>query len=597
MNFKSEMHIAINLFNQGKKKEALQIFEYLIQKSSIDKDLFFNYAFILGSMGFYEKEQRVYELILSDYPDDAEALVNLAISNNETKKYDKAIQFSSRAIALKEDIPEAYEARGIARLANNKISEGLGDLKHWIDLLLKNFDVEKVKIFKNCIDLIAIPAIYQSSHEVLECRQDLEKNVSLIQENLKKINVNDLNFQNIGVKIAFKLNIFYLAYQQKNDKHLNQKISEIISLLVNEKSQKKVIGNKFKAKKKLGIISTFKYHPKLFIFDQLSDINLNKFEVHVYVINNPNLNNGLVSSAFTTHFLEFNPDTYIKTVQFLKEEGCDFIFMPDIGMSIESRILSVHDFAESSFMNWLHPITSGSQNITHFLSGQLMEDAQSEVNYVEKLILFPGIGLKIDSKAYISVTEKEIQNKNISDELKVGCLQTPFKYHPDHDQLFIDIASNIKSANFYFIRYQEGLDSYLIERLRTLFESHSLDPERIRLIDRMDKVHYQNFLKTLDLSLDSIGWSGGNTTLDAFGVALPVLTIPQSSMRSRHTSAIYEMINMKEFVCSSYEDLIHRIDSFAKNPESLRNFRVNLLQNFSQLKTDNYFSNFINKLT
>jgi hypothetical protein len=54
---------------------------------------------------------------------------------------------------------------------------------------------------------------------------------------------------------------------------------------------------------------------------------------------------------------------------------------------------------------------------------------------------------------------------------------------------------------------------------------------------------------------------------------------------------------MKEFVCSSYEDLIHRIDSFAKNPESLRNFRVNLLQNFSQLKTDNYFSNFINKLT
>lgn len=588
---------AINLFNQGKKAEALKIFEYLIHKSTFDKDLFFNYAFVLGNMGFYLKEQNIYELILRTYPNDVEALVNLAISSNETKIYDKAVQASSRAITLRQDIPEAYEARGIALLAINKISEGLEDLKIWIELLLKDCDAKTKEIFKSCIDLMAIPAIYESSEEVLECRHNLERNIALTQENLKNIRIEDLNIQNIGVKIAFKLNHFYLAYQQKNDKDLNQQMCEIISLLLNNKNEEKLTSNKAKAKKKLGVISTFKYHPKLFIFDQLSNIDMDKFEVHVYVFNNSNFNTEIVNPSFTIHSVEFNPDTYKEVVKFLKEERCDYIFMPDIGMSIESRVLSVHNFAQTSFMNWLHPVTSGSPNISYFFSGQLMESGDSDTNYVEKLISFPGVGLKINPKDYISITAEEIQNKSINDdEFKVGCLQTPFKYHPDHDQLILDIAATIKAANFYFIKYQDGLDHYLMNRLKRLFVKNSLNPERVRLIDRMDKNNYQKFLKTLDISLDSIGWSGGNTTLDAFGVGLPVLTIPQSSMRSRHTSAIYEMMNMKELVCSCYEDLIRRIDDFNKNPESLINTRKSLLLNFSQLKTECYLSKFINEL-
>ncbi len=596
MNFKSGMISAINLFNQGKKNEALKIFEYLIQNTTFDKDLFFNYAFVLGNMGSYEKEQNIYELILRTYPDDVEALVNLAISNNETKKYNKAILSSSRAIDLRQDIPEAYEARGIARLAINNVPEGIDDLKIWVELLLKNFDAKKKEILKSCIDLIAIPAIYQSSNEVLECRKNLELKIALIQENLKKISIDDINFQNIGVKIAFKLNHFYLAYQQKNDKDLNRQMCEIISVLLSEKNEREFISNKPPGKKKLGVISTFKYHPKLFIFDQLCDIDLNKFEVHVYVVNNPNFSTDIVNFSHIIHFIEFNPDTYKDVIKFFKQEDCDYIFMPDIGMSIESRVLSVHSLAEVSFMNWLHPITSGSKNISHFLSGGLMESENSDKNYVERLVSFPGVGLKINPKDYISITEAEIQKKIINDEFKIGCLQTPFKYHPDHDQLILDIATTIKSANFYFIKYQDGLDYYLIDRLKILFKKNSLSIDRIKLIDRMDRDSYQKFLKTLDISLDSIGWSGGNTTLDAFGVALPVLTIPQLSMRSRHTSAIYEMINMKELVCSSYEDLINRIDYFNKVPESLIITRESLLLNFSQLKTESYISDFINEL-
>ena len=41
-----------------------------------------------------------------------------------------------------------------------------------------------------------------------------------------------------------------------------------------------------------------------------------------------------------------------------------------------------------------------------------------------------------------------------------------------------------------------------------------------------------------DLALDSFGFSGGNTSLDALSVGLPVLTLPGEFMRGRQTMAM-----------------------------------------------------------
>ena len=57
---------------------------------------------------------------------------------------------------------------------------------------------------------------------------------------------------------------------------------------------------------------------------------------------------------------------------------------------------------------------------------------------------------------------------------------------------------------------------------------------------------YAKFLQKLDIAIDTIGWSGGNTTLDCFGCGLPVLTIDGYTLRAKHTAALYKLLNLEK---------------------------------------------------
>ena len=82
------------------------------------------------------------------------------------------------------------------------------------------------------------------------------------------------------------MNRFYLAYQQKNDKEINEIYNQITTLLLGNIEQPNKIKNI--NNKKIGVISTFKYHPNLFIIEQLKQIDKN-LQVVLIIINNPKI--------------------------------------------------------------------------------------------------------------------------------------------------------------------------------------------------------------------------------------------------------------------------------------------------------------------
>jgi predicted O-linked N-acetylglucosamine transferase (SPINDLY family) len=385
-----------------------------------------------------------------------------------------------------------------------------------------------------------------------------------------------------------------LAYHQKKDKELNKIYSEITASLLNREIQPKATKNK--KEKKLCVVSTFKYHPNLFIIDQLKDLD-KTLRVLLIIINNPKIKLDGIPKNFEIIHLNLSPENLNEVIQKIINEDIDILFMPDIGMSIESQILATFKLAEVSIMGWLHPITSGSNNINYFLSGELMETPESSNEYTEKLIKLPGIGLKINPETYISTTVKKIQNKQINEDLKVGCLQTPFKYHPQYDYVLIEIAKKIPKASFIFIRYQDDLDKNLMQRLTSLFEKNGLDSRVIKIQDRLQKENYKTFLNTLDIALDSLGWSGGNTTLDCLGAGVPIFTLKNNLMRSNHTAGIYELIGIKDLISTTPEELINKIYNFSLDKEYLKKLQCQIFENFINLKSDFYTSHFINEVS
>ena len=59
-----------------------------------------------------------------------------------------------------------------------------------------------------------------------------------------------------------------------------------------------------------------------------------------------------------------------------------------------------------------------------------------------------------------------------------------------------------------------------------------------------------------DLMLDSIGWSGGNTTLEALAQDLPVVTLEGALMRGRVSAGILRMMGMPEAIADTIDDYV-----------------------------------------
>ena len=67
-------------------------------------------------------------------------------------------------------------------------------------------------------------------------------------------------------------------------------------------------------------------------------------------------------------------------------------------------------------------------------------------------------------------------------------------------------------------------------------------------------------MKNADLLLDTIGFSGANTALQAIGCGLPVITREGRFQRTRHASAILRTIDVEELIANTEEEYIDLIE-------------------------------------
>jgi protein O-GlcNAc transferase len=78
----------------------------------------------------------------------------------------------------------------------------------------------------------------------------------------------------------------------------------------------------------------------------------------------------------------------------------------------------------------------------------------------------------------------------------------------------------------------------------------------VKLLPHLDPPHYRALNQVADVFLDSIGWSGCNSTLEALACDLPVVTMPGRLMRGRHTHAILKMMGCTETEGQSIDEYV-----------------------------------------
>ncbi len=245
----------------------------------------------------------------------------------------------------------------------------------------------------------------------------------------------------------------------------------------------------------------------------------------------------------------------------------DLVLYPEIGMDATTAKLASMRLAPVQAASWGHPETSGLPTMDYYLSAQALEPADAPANYAEKLVALPNLGCwMVPGK---EESEKPPKLDLQADEVLFLCPGNAFKYAPQHDPLLAAIAQRVPRARLVFFRTRpEPLAEKLRERLRESFRRAGIDFERrVVFLPWQSRGSFRALLKRADLYLDTVGFSGFNTAVQAVECGLPIVAREGRFLRGRLASGVLRHLGLDELVAPSDEAYVELAVTLAGDRE------------------------------
>ena len=554
--------IGVVLLKLNKKKFARKYFEISAKEDSSNFKPFFNLSNLLKKSDLNLSEKYIDLALKIENKPEAIILKSHLLINRY--QYIDAIKI------LKEiKTAESFYLLGLCHLANGN------------DEISKLFFNESIKFKNNHINFLNLntfPRVYKKTSDIKYFRNKFK---NLIHEINLSINKNKLTIEDKKNIIISKTN-FNLAYQQKNDIELNK---EYFNLLNNIFKKNEIPKLKYHKDKILFVSGFFFKHTvsKLF-FNFIKEFSkIKKLKVSLLHISD---NEDDWTNMYKDLDVKFYKITNIQKIfKFLDEENFGSILFLDHSMNNISQALITNKCAKNYFIFWGHPITTGSKNMDYFISSNLM-DKGNQNHYSEKLILLDGIGFnyKIDNKL------KDINiNAMTVKENSFYIPQGLFKFLPKYDYLLGEILDNNKQSTISFIKDKDPFfNDKFINRLKRVKKINK-NFDRLIFLEGMSQVSYYKKLASHKIILDTIGWSGGNTSMEALYLNKPIVTLQGKSLRANHTAAMLKQINLDILIANNYEEYIFLANKLIKEEEFFK-FIVDRIINNKHLIFDKQIS-------
>jgi predicted O-linked N-acetylglucosamine transferase (SPINDLY family) len=267
------------------------------------------------------------------------------------------------------------------------------------------------------------------------------------------------------------------------------------------------------------------------------------------------------------------------------------LIYPEVGMDPVAAALAAQRLAPAQCNSWGHPETSGFPTLDYYLSSDLMEPDDADGHYTERLIRLPDLSVYCDPPDQTPVSDMTRPDLGLRASATVyWCGQSLYKYLPQFDEVFPRIAQAAGDCQFAFIRYHDGdhiTDSFR-NRISRAFVAHGLDPDQSCVfLPRLNQHEFVAAAGLCDVFLDSIGWSGCNTTLESLVHDLPIVTIPGDFMRGRHTMAILKMMDVTETIANSIDEYISIAARLARDVPWLMAIKAKVSTNKHRIYRDN----------
>ena len=133
---------------------------------------------------------------------------------------------------------------------------------------------------------------------------------------------------------------------------------------------------------------------------------------------------------------------------------------------------------------------------------------------------------------------------------------SPFKYQFDFAKIYADIAQKLDGIQIVFFKYDDIIFEKNKAQLIAEFSTRGVSLDKLIFIDWLDTKKYRYLMQRSHLMLDSLGFSGINTVLQALDAKLPVVTQRGQFLRGRLGSGVLDAAGMAAWVAASPEEYV-----------------------------------------
>jgi predicted O-linked N-acetylglucosamine transferase (SPINDLY family) len=226
--------------------------------------------------------------------------------------------------------------------------------------------------------------------------------------------------------------------------------------------------------------------------------------------------------------------------------------------------------------------------IDGFLSAQDFEPHGAQRYYAERLLALPGLGCCYEPPK-VTPAAPDLSLLGIRSGVPLLlCPGTPFKYAPAHDRVLVEIARKLEQCQLvFFSDGPDGVAMLLQRRLEQAFERGGLRfSDNAIFVPWQTRERFYGLLGCADLMLDTIGFSGFNTAMQAAECRLPIVTREGRFLRGRFATGILKRMELNDLVASTDEEYVALAVRLARDTQARRKIGAQMRAKFGVLCGD-----------
>jgi predicted O-linked N-acetylglucosamine transferase (SPINDLY family) len=591
------LNLALVYYELFQYQAALQAILKALSLEANNYSYYYHAGLILEKLNLNDQAIRAYQQAITLNPQHIESYNNLGNILSETDQIEAAENIYRQAIASNPNHFGSYLNLGNLLMVKGDLNQGLEtyrqavklsndpDVYFWIVNNIRsfnciqeaiNFTQDNAQFFPGNIfvkleSLRILPFVYKKSAEIDYFRNRLHE---FLDKLLLAVNLDSESNQKKALSLIERHTNYHLHYQAKNDLKLQLKYGEFIQkvMVANypQWSQNiKIQPLTPSCKIRVGYVS---YCLKNHVVGRLSlgwvkNHNQDKLEIYCYYLGD-NIEDNITQEfkRYSHKFYHFTDRDNLESIcEQIVTDRLHILVLLDLGMYPRMTQIAALRVAPIQCVTWMHPITSGIPTIDYFISSELIEGENAQNHYSEKLLKLPNLSICYQKRDLPKVKKDRSKFKLSEEAIVYLSSQFPSKYLPQYDYLFPSIAREVSNAQFVFVHPQvhkgksELINHQLWQRIKQAFAEYNLNSEDycIFLPTIKNSNDYWQLFSTCDVFLDTIGFCGCNSTLDAIESNLPVVTCPGEFFRTRQSDGILKMIQVTETVATNEAEYIN----------------------------------------